>query len=630
MASAVRHLLQETLEVINITAVDEPDETEEEAWVSLGLFTQILLLVATLLISHVLESKRVFWLGEAGVALLLGMLVGVIISFTSKDDSFLAVMSFQNDFFFLVLLPPIIFEAGFSLNVQPFLDNIGAVCTLAFGGTFISTMSIAVVMWVAGLAKMCYALSFLEAMLFGAIISATDPVTVLSVFQRLGANVDMYSIVFGESVLNDAVAIVLYRTVSGFLNPDVPSSIGMGILSFLIIFLGSMFCGIFTAIVSSVLFKTGYFANAHGPLEAMIVILFAFLSYMIAEAFELSGIVSVLFCGMVMAKYTRANLSPNGDSHTMSFFKILASMAETFVFIYIGTSLCLEKQAWGMGLTWSFLAVALFALAISRGLNVYPLAAFINCLRPKDVQIPWSHQHMIWFSGLRGAIAFALSLSAAAEFGEPGQVFLTTTFFIILLTVLINGGMAAWLLDRLKLLGGPSEGMFAHRSYQNLEDQGLGTTTRESEMVIIGLERSELGQGSARTISDKAESALTDGDGDSLRGESTGPGTPTRPISRAVSGVVSKMKDTHSKVREMNGQSLSDKLSGIDRKYLSKFLVGENSSRPGGSTREAHVEVRHQPVDQFDLELSDISPECPLDTSAATDSPDNIPLNLSG
>jgi NhaP-type Na+/H+ or K+/H+ antiporter len=78
---------------------------------------------------------------------------------------------------------------------------------------------------------------------------------------------------------------------------------------------------------------------------------------------------------------------------------------------------CGRCQAWGLGLTWAFLFLSLFALAISRALNVYPLAAAVNFMRPKEVAIPRTHQHMLWFSGLRGAIAFALSLSAAADLG---------------------------------------------------------------------------------------------------------------------------------------------------------------------------------------------------------------------
>jgi len=603
---ASRFLLEDALSNQTIPEPVLTDATDEEARVSLGVFTQILLLFTTLVIGHFLERRGVLWIGEAGVALLIGMAVGVIIRFAAASESYREVMTFQNEFFFLVLLPPIIFEAGFSLNTDPFLDNIGAICTFAFGGTFVSTMTIGLLMWGFGAAGMCYALSFLEAVMFGAIISATDPVTVLSVFQRLGANIDLYSLVFGESVLNDAVAIVLYRTVKAFLDPDNDSGIGSGIVSFLVIFVGSMLVGTVLGVLSSIMFKTGHFRSDHGMIEPMVVVLFAFTSYMIAEAFKLSGIVSVLFCGMLMAKYTRHNLSSNAESQAKGFFKILASLSETFVFIYIGTSLFLQEQAWGIGMTWAFLFLSLVALAVSRAVNVYSLSAAVNFMRPKDVAIPRSHQHMLWFSGLRGAIAFALSLSASNDFGEPGRVIMTTTFFIVLFTVLFNGGLSAWMLNRLGVKGGPAEGAFACRRYQNLEEAASTEPRREQEMTAVPAEKAAQGNdtgeyrdsdtgddmscgtplvdglnGNARRTLSGAASGLKEND-------SAGASTRARllPVSssvqEAVTKVMPKMQQLHERVREINGKSLSERLSDIDKKYLSKYLVADRSHNTEG------------------------------------------------
>jgi len=638
MLQVARSLLQEAdaIPMLNVTEIVEEDAANVEAWVSLGLVTQLLLLFTTLCIGHVLEKKEVVWFGEAATALIMGMVVGVIVRFSYTDESYDEVMSFQNEFFFLVLLPPIIFEAGFSLKVEPFLDNIGAICTFAFIGTFISTMSIGFIMWLGGKLGMSYGLTFMEATLFGAIVSATDPVTVLSVFQRLGANADLYSLVFGESVLNDAVAIVLYRTFMSFIGPDDGSAtVGSGILSFFVIFIGSMLCGIGVAIISSFAFKTGYF-QADNMLEPMLVILFAFTSYMVAEALELSGIVSILFCGIVMAKYTRPNLSEHAALHTGGFFRILASMAETFVFIYIGTSLCLERQAWGLGLTWAFLFLSLFALAISRALNVYPLAAAVNFMRPKEVAIPRTHQHMLWFSGLRGAIAFALSLSAAADLGEPGRVFLTTTFFIILFTVLFNGGMSAYLLSKFHLKGGPAGGVFTLRRYHSL---------MENEMVEVSKDGSGLPPESSQLASSHGAGPPLDDvplgereTGDSIHsstglnghgmGSPENSGSPKLSPTKASSvhrssslgealskSIVPQLKQMHEKVKEINGQSLSEKLSNIDRRYISKYLVGDNSSAvPVRKVDPEGVGLRPTSSDpqleSIELSMSDSSNHC--------------------
>lgn len=139
-----------------------------------------------------------------------------------------------------------------------------------------------------------------------------------------------------------------------------------------------------------------------------------------------------MFCGMVMAKYVRPNLSRSTDDRVGAFFRVIASLAEIFVFVYIGCALFTEQQAWDKASTWSFIFFSLVALAISRYLNVYPSCAFINLLRPVEQRIPQAHKHMLWFSGLRGAMAFALSMLARQKLeGNSGQVILTCTFFMV-------------------------------------------------------------------------------------------------------------------------------------------------------------------------------------------------------
>lgn len=109
-------------------------------------------------------------------------------------------MGFKADFFLLVLMPAIVFDAGYNLDARAFLRNVGSICMTAFFGTAISTFVIGGIMWGSGSLGWCYAMPPLYALTFGAIISATDPVAVLAVFESLGANPDLYSNVFGEAV----------------------------------------------------------------------------------------------------------------------------------------------------------------------------------------------------------------------------------------------------------------------------------------------------------------------------------------------------------------------------------------------------------------------------------------------
>ena len=248
----------------------------------------------------------------------------------------------------------------------------------AFVGTFASTFVVGGLVWQAGQMGFCYPLGLLAALVFGSLISATDPVTVLAVFQKLGVKVDLFSMVFGESVLNDAVAIVLSRTLLGFNRPGTEvnsESIMAAVASFCTIFGGSLLIGAFYGIVSALVFKKLVSATAadalpHAALSAphrealcsaalfsptssrapqdmrhhaelifmqsSLSFAFPWAAYFTSEALELSGIVTILFCGMIMAVYTRYNFSAEARVLTAQGYKCVAQVAETYVFVYLG------------------------------------------------------------------------------------------------------------------------------------------------------------------------------------------------------------------------------------------------------------------------------------------------------
>jgi len=195
----------------------------------------------------------------------------------------------------------LLFQSGFSLSPKPFFANFGAIVTFAILGTFIASIVTGMLVYLGGLTFLMYKLPLVECLMFGALISATDPVTVLSIFQELGSDVNLYALVFGESVLNDAMAISLYRTMSSVRsNAAGGENIFMMILQFLEIFVGSMSTGVGAGFISSLLFKyAGLDIDNLQNLECCLFVLFPYFSYMLAEGLGLSGIVSILFTGMV-------------------------------------------------------------------------------------------------------------------------------------------------------------------------------------------------------------------------------------------------------------------------------------------------------------------------------------------
>ncbi|KAE9591561.1 putative cation/H+ exchanger, cation/H+ exchanger, CPA1 family [Lupinus albus] len=144
-------------------------------------------------------------------------------------------------------------QSGFSLAPKPFFSNFGAIVTFAIFGTFVSSIVTGVLVYLGGLIYLMYRLPFVECLMFGALISATDPVTVLSIFQELGTDVNLYALVFGESVLNDAMAISLYRTMSIVKADPSGQNLFMVVIRFLETFFGSMSAGVGVGFTSALI-----------------------------------------------------------------------------------------------------------------------------------------------------------------------------------------------------------------------------------------------------------------------------------------------------------------------------------------------------------------------------------------
>eukprot|EP00249_Psilotum_nudum_P022473 c28530_g1_i2 orf=145-2076(+) len=426
---------------------------EQQQIASVSILLQIVTLGLSFVLGHVLRRHKIYYLHEASASLLIGLIVGGIANISNTEESFRRWFNFHEEFFFLFLLPPIIFYSGFSLHPKPFFSNFGAIITFAIVGTFMAAMVTGILVYLGGLFFLMYRLPFHESLLFGALISATDPITVLAIFQELGTDVNLYALVFGESVLNDAVAISLYRTLTSVRHHTYAGHSAIaGVWSFLEIFVGSMSIGVAVALGCALLFKyAGLGVNNLQNLECCLVVLFPYIAYMLAEALGLSGIVAILFCGVVMKHYMLPNLSENAQAFTSSFFELISSLAETFVFIYMGLDIAIERQSWSHV---GFIFFSILFIGVARAANVFPCAYIVNLVCPTSSKIPMKHQKALWFSGLRGAMAFALALQSVHDLPDGhGETIFTTTTAIVVLTVLLIGGSTSTMLEALEVTG---------------------------------------------------------------------------------------------------------------------------------------------------------------------------------
>jgi sodium/hydrogen exchanger 8 len=317
----------------------------------------------------------------AGISIMLGSFLGLVVrGFGQLSPNLVSVMIFSESFFFVVLLPPIIFESGFALKRGYFLRNIGVTSLLAWVGTAFSAFLTAVVLYMAGKKGWCHPLPFVEALLFGSLIAATDPVSVLAVFSKLGVNRNLNAIVFGESILNDAVAIVLVRAVEPFLHKTDFSmtDVQEAVIMFLIVFGGSVVMGAFFGLLTALLLKHTHI-RSHQTLEVAVVTLQAYIAYFLAEGIHLSGIVAMLFDGIVAAHYAGPNLSEGGLRSCKEMYRVMAEMAETFIFVYLGFATFSFVHEYSLGL----IVLTFILINVARAIHVGLFVSMTNVTRKK-------------------------------------------------------------------------------------------------------------------------------------------------------------------------------------------------------------------------------------------------------
>nr|WRO44057.1 sodium/hydrogen exchanger 9 [Rachycentron canadum] len=346
---------------------------------------------------------------------------------------------------FNVFLPPIIFHGAYTLNQKRFIENMGSVLTFAFLGTIISCVTIGACIY--GFTRLMVLLgraadgdfSLTDCLLFGAIMSATDPVSVLGLLSELRVDLDLYTLLFGESVLNDAVAIVLTHAISTFGQmgaghtfdpPTFLHSVGY----FLGVLLGSLLLGFIFTVITALLTK---FTQLHESplLETSALFLLSWSSFLLAEISGLSGILTVLFCGLSQARYTIHNLSSEGRTRIKQLFEVLNFLGEIFIFSYMGYVLLMFSHHVFKAL---FIFGAFLSMFISRACNIYPLSFLLNLGRTK--KIPSTFQHFMMFAGLRGAVALSVAIRDTTT--EVSRTILTTTLLLVCFTIWVLGTAA--------------------------------------------------------------------------------------------------------------------------------------------------------------------------------------------
>ncbi|XP_077983408.1 sodium/hydrogen exchanger 3-like isoform X2 [Glandiceps talaboti] len=408
---------------------------------------------------------------ESCLLIILGIVVGVIIYFAANDV--MSDYTLDSDTFFLFLLPPIVLEAGYFMPNRSFFDNIGTILLYAVVGTLFNCFCIGASLFgIVSLGWVSVPMDFLDCLVFSSLISAVDPVAVLAVFEEVHVNEVLYILVFGESLLNDAVTVVLYRMFKQFAAMGVENvqavDCVLGVTSFLIIGCAGTIIGIIWGLLTAFVTK---FTDHVRVIEPLFVFLMSYLSYLTAEIFGFSGIMSIVFCGIIMKKYVEANISQKSHTTIKYFMKMLSSISETIIFMFLGLSAVRDDHVWDV----AFILSTLFFCLFYRAIGVIILTALANQFRA--IKVNKVEQFIMAYGGLRGAIAFSLVALLDGP-ADRKSLFVTTCMIVIFFTVFIQGMTIKPLVDKLKV----------KRSNKHKPSMGEKIFTRMIDHAMAGIE----------------------------------------------------------------------------------------------------------------------------------------------
>jgi len=371
------------------------------------------------------------------------VLVGLALSFVPNFLPF----EVSSEVILAILVPPLLFEATLHIKWKNLRDDFGIIMILAVGGTLLGTFIVGeIVTWVLDI-------PLIAALAFGALISATDPVAVISFFRSLGVSKRLSILVEGESLFNDGAAIVIFNLMIGLAVAGTESfSLSGTIVEFLRVSLGGVGVGLILGyVVSYIILKN---VDDH-LIETTTTVALAFGSYVIAEEFHVSGILAVVAAGLMVGNIGTQNTSPTTRLTLDNFWEFSAFVVNSLVFLLIG----LEIQISEMQPYLIPIIVAVGAVLLSRALIVYSLTSIHKRFTPAARHIPHPYRHVMYWGGLRGAISLALALTLTGNvFGSAiSREMRVMTFGVVLFTLLVQGTTIEKLIQKLRLAEKPAQ-----------------------------------------------------------------------------------------------------------------------------------------------------------------------------
>lgn len=358
---------------------------------AVGIYIGLLLLACVVAI----VSKMVTHLPYTIFLTLVGLLIGVLGIGPEIEKT-----GFGYHLIFFVFLPPLLFQGAFHMNLNSLLEQFWPIVCLAVPGVIVSTLLVGgLVGWLGGISSM------MVAILFGALISPTDPVSVLSLFKEVGAPEDLKTILEGESLFNDATGVVLFTILLKALLSGQEFGFGQAAYEFVKVSVGGLLLG---AVLGWIVFKIMRHIEDH-LLENALCLVLAYGSFWLAEVMHLSGVIGTVMAGLMIGNYgRRLSMSEKTTNTVETFFESIGFLINSLLFVLIG----LELREVPPNIMWMTVFVAIAAMLIARAAVSY---SFYWLLNQAGTKRPKRWNHILFWGGLRGSIPIALLLNLPNE-----------------------------------------------------------------------------------------------------------------------------------------------------------------------------------------------------------------------
>lgn len=388
----------------------------------------ILLLLASAVVT---VAARWIRLPYTLALLLLGLALGLLNNTPT--------LQLSSDVILLLFLPPLLFEAAFVLDLELLWTRRRGVMVLALLGTVMATVVGGGAIYLAAI------MPWSVALLFGAMIAATDPVAVLAVFRQLGVDARLSVLLEGESLFNDGIALVLFTTLVTTTTQGFHPVAATATLVWSVV--GGIAIGLLVGGIGYLLL-----ARTDEHLTEMLVsVAVAYGAFLAADEVTASGVLATLAAGMVLGRIgrTRLGLLSNGVGPLIELWAFLAFLANSALFLELGITVrTADLWQYRTNVIWGIAAALIGRAAVSYILG--PLISFIG------TSLPMKERHVLFWGGLRGAVALAAALSLPADFPHQAEL-LAMTYGAVLFTLLVQGLTITPLVRLLGLQNAPDE-----------------------------------------------------------------------------------------------------------------------------------------------------------------------------